>query len=87
MADIFARWIFFVLDIMWVVLVLTPLWLLYTIAAILYALTSWSIFNRIAKVVEKLQLKAYSIIRYISTTWLTEEDLREIERKTFGKHD
>ena len=64
MADILARWIFFMLDIMWVVLVLVPLWLLYAIAAILYELTAWSIFYRIAKVTEKLQFKAYTTIRY-----------------------
>lgn len=87
MADILARWIFFMLNIMWVVLVLAPLWLLYTIAAILYELTAWSIFYWIAKVTEKLQFKAYTIIRYISTTWLTEEDLSKIEQETFGKDD
>lgn len=87
MADILARWIFFMLDIMWVVLVLVPLWLLYAIAAILYELTAWSIFYRIAKVTEKLQFKSYTIIRYISTTWLTEEDLSKIEQEPFGKDD
>lgn len=87
MADIFARLIFFVLDMLWVVLVLIPLWLLHTIFATLYKLTSWSMFARVAKAVVRLDLKCYALIRHIATTWLTEEKLREIELKTFGKDD
>ena len=87
MADNLARSIFFVLSILWLVLVAIPLWFLVTILATLYKLTSWSMFARVEKAVMRLDLKCYALIRYIATTWLTEERLREIELKTFGKDD
>ena len=79
MADILARVIFFVLDIVWIILVMVPLWFLCAIASVLCALTSWWVFYRMAATVEKLTLKAYLLIRYIATTWLTEEEISEME--------
>lgn len=87
MADILARVIFFVLDIVWIILVIVPLWFLCAITSVLCELTSWWGFYRMAVAAEKLTLKAYLLIRYIATTWLTEEEISEIESEldTFHK--
>lgn len=73
MADILARVIFFMLDILWIILVMVPLLFLCEIANVLYALTSWSVFARLAVTLAKLDLKAYLLMRYIATIWLTEK--------------
>lgn len=79
MADILARVIFFVLNIVWIILVMVPLWFLCAITSVLCALTSWRVFYRMAATAEKLTLKAYLLMRYIAMTWLTEEEISEIE--------
>ena len=58
---------------------MVPLGFLCTIANVLYALTSWSVFARLAVTLAKLDLKVYLLIRYITATWLTEKELSEIE--------
>ena len=58
---------------------MVPLGFLCTIANVLYALTSWSVFARLAVTLAKLDLKVYLLIRYIAATWLTEKELSEIE--------
>lgn len=79
MADILAGMIFFALSILWIVVVIFPFGILCLVATILYVLTSWRVFDKMAVAAEKLVLKVYLLIRYITTTWLTEEEISKME--------